>query len=88
MTSNLPFGTLWFTVLLMLGLAVLFLMTRLPERGGPRRRPGRRRVHRPRVRRYAAGGGPSPREVADDPHPRQDYAHRSRGASSGGTSSS
>ena len=31
MTSNLPFGTLWFTVLLMLGLAVLFLMTRLPE---------------------------------------------------------
>ena len=31
MTSNLPFGTLWFTVLVMLGLAVLFLMTRLPE---------------------------------------------------------
>ena len=31
MTSNLPFGLLWFTVLLMLGLAVLFLMTRLPE---------------------------------------------------------
>ncbi|MCF6377206.1 hypothetical protein L2K70_06295 [Nocardioides KLBMP 9356] len=31
MTSNLRFGTLWFTVLLMLGLAVLFLMTRLPE---------------------------------------------------------
>ena len=31
MTSNLPFGTLWFTVLMMLGLAVLFLMTRLPE---------------------------------------------------------
>jgi hypothetical protein len=31
MTSNLPFGTLWFTVLLMFGLAVLFLTTRLPE---------------------------------------------------------
>lgn len=31
MTSNLPFGILWFTVLLMLGLAVLFLMVRLPE---------------------------------------------------------
>jgi hypothetical protein len=31
MTSNLPFGLLWFTVLLMLGLAVLFLMVRLPE---------------------------------------------------------
>ncbi|RYB96318.1 hypothetical protein EUA06_01695 [Nocardioides glacieisoli] len=31
MTSNLPFGVLWFTVLLMFGLAVLFLMTRLPE---------------------------------------------------------
>ena len=31
MTSNLPFGLLWFTVLLMLGLAVLFLLVRLPE---------------------------------------------------------
>jgi len=31
MTTNLPFGLLWFTVLLMFGLAVLFLMTRLPE---------------------------------------------------------
>ena len=31
MTSNLPFGLLWFTVLLMLGLAVAFLMVRLPE---------------------------------------------------------
>ena len=31
MTTNLPFGLLWFTVLLMLGLAVLFLMVRLPE---------------------------------------------------------
>lgn len=31
MTSNLPFGLLWFTVLLMLALAVLFLMVRLPE---------------------------------------------------------
>ena len=31
MTSNLPFGLLWFTVMLMLGLAVLFLMVRLPE---------------------------------------------------------
>lgn len=31
MTSNMPFGVLWFTVLLMLGLAVLFLLVRLPE---------------------------------------------------------
>lgn len=31
MTSNLPFGLLWFTVLLMLGLAVIFLLVRLPE---------------------------------------------------------
>ncbi|NYE38846.1 hypothetical protein F4692_004001 [Nocardioides cavernae] len=31
MTSNLPFGLLWFTVLLMFGLAVLFLLVRLPE---------------------------------------------------------
>jgi hypothetical protein len=31
MTSNLPFGLLWVTVLLMFGLAVLFLLTRLPE---------------------------------------------------------
>jgi hypothetical protein len=31
MTSNLPFGVLWFTALLMLGLAVLFLLVRLPE---------------------------------------------------------
>ena len=31
MTSNLPFGLLWVTVLLMLGLAVLFLLVRLPE---------------------------------------------------------
>ena len=31
MTTNLPFGLLWFTVLLMFGLAVLFLLTRLPE---------------------------------------------------------
>lgn len=31
MTTNLPFGLLWFTVLLMLGLAVLFLLVRLPE---------------------------------------------------------
>ena len=31
MTSNLAFGVLWFTVLLMLGLAVLFLLVRLPE---------------------------------------------------------
>jgi hypothetical protein len=31
MTSNLPFGLLWLTVLLMFGLAVLFLLVRLPE---------------------------------------------------------
>ena len=31
MTTNLPFGLLWFTVLLMFGLAVLFLLVRLPE---------------------------------------------------------
>jgi hypothetical protein len=31
MTTNLPFGLLWFTALLMLGLAVLFLLVRLPE---------------------------------------------------------
>ena len=31
MTSSLPFGVLWLTVLLMLGLAVLFLLVRLPE---------------------------------------------------------
>ena len=31
MTTNLPFGLLWVTVLLMFGLAVLFLLTRLPE---------------------------------------------------------
>lgn len=31
MTSNLPFGLLWVTVLLMFGLAVLFLLVRLPE---------------------------------------------------------
>jgi hypothetical protein len=31
MTTNLPFGLLWVTVLLMLGLAVLFLLVRLPE---------------------------------------------------------
>jgi hypothetical protein len=31
MTSNLPFGLLWTTVLLMFGLAVLFLLVRLPE---------------------------------------------------------
>lgn len=31
MTTRLPFGLLWFTVLLMLGLAVLFLLVRLPE---------------------------------------------------------
>ncbi|MBS2937479.1 hypothetical protein KDN32_06965 [Nocardioides sp. J2M5] len=31
MTSNLPFGLLWSTVLLMFGLAVLFLLVRLPE---------------------------------------------------------
>lgn len=31
MTTNLPFGLLWFTVLLMLGLATLFLLVRLPE---------------------------------------------------------
>lgn len=31
MTSNLPFGLLWSTVMLMFGLAVLFLLVRLPE---------------------------------------------------------
>jgi hypothetical protein len=31
MTTNLPFGLLWVTVLLMFGLAVLFLLVRLPE---------------------------------------------------------
>ncbi|CAM3624529.1 hypothetical protein [Nocardioides zeicaulis] len=31
MTSNLPFGLLWSTVLLMFGLAVAFLLVRLPE---------------------------------------------------------
>jgi hypothetical protein len=31
MTSALPFGVLWLTVLLLFGLAVLFLLTRLPE---------------------------------------------------------
>ena len=31
MTTNLPFGLLWVTVLLMLGLAVLFQLVRLPE---------------------------------------------------------
>jgi hypothetical protein len=31
MTSYLPFGLLWVTVLLMFGLAVLFLLVRLPE---------------------------------------------------------
>ncbi|HEX5916565.1 MAG TPA: hypothetical protein VFY76_01870 [Nocardioides sp.] len=31
MTTNLPFGQLWVTVLLMFGLAVLFLLVRLPE---------------------------------------------------------
>ena len=31
MTTNLPFGLLWLTVLLMFGLAVLFLLVRLPE---------------------------------------------------------
>lgn len=31
MTNNLPFGLLWSTVLLMFGLAVLFLLVRLPE---------------------------------------------------------
>ena len=31
MTTELPFGLLWTTVLLMLGLAVLFLLVRLPE---------------------------------------------------------
>jgi hypothetical protein len=31
MTTNLPFGLLWFTVLMMFGLAVLFLLVRLPE---------------------------------------------------------
>ncbi len=31
MTTNLPFGLLWLTVLLMLGLAMLFLVVRLPE---------------------------------------------------------
>ena len=31
MTSSLPFGVLWVTVILMLGLAVLFLLVRLPE---------------------------------------------------------
>ena len=32
MTSNLPFGLLWLTVLLMFGaVAVLFLLVRLPE---------------------------------------------------------
>ncbi|WP_224276794.1 hypothetical protein [Nocardioides lacusdianchii] len=31
MTTNLPFGLLWLTVLMMFGLAVLFLLVRLPE---------------------------------------------------------
>jgi hypothetical protein len=31
MTSSLPFGLLWFAVLLLIGLAVLFLLVRLPE---------------------------------------------------------
>lgn len=31
MTTNLPFGLLWVTMLLMFGLAVLFLLARLPE---------------------------------------------------------
>lgn len=73
MTSNLPFGLLWFTVLLMLGLAVLFLLVRLPEEVDRVDDA----VDDAFVVRACAGTPlePASREVADDPSiDPQDYA--------------
>ena len=57
MATNLAVGTALGTVLLMLGLAVLFLVVRLPEEVDRVDDEVDDDVRRARVRRYAAGGG-------------------------------
>ena len=84
MTSNLPFGTLWLTVLLLFGAGRAVPAVAAARGGGPGRRRGRRRVHRPRVspvRRWSRPAARWPTTPTVDP---QD-ARAASPASSGGT---